>query len=263
MTHGAMRTADARAHRLAQDEADAQASARLRREAALFEHYRRQRTNDDAQSEVPDNDGAQQAESAPHEPAPSPDEGRQAQTGEHDPNDEHHEHGDSPDGSRHDARHDKSAAARATSTASSSARADAQRVLTAMRRVPRVTDACATNAATDTPAQDHTTNRLFDWLAEHTAQLCANAGASLAASWQVRLALDPAVLRACSLELALSQFGLALRFTTADADTASVLYRHRTTLRTRLDAALARREARAPRIDIDIIFDPTTWTTPV
>lgn len=259
MTHGAMRTADARASRLAQDPCDAQASGR---EAALFEHYRRKGAMDDVQNELPDNDGAQEPESAPHESAPSLDDGHQAQTGEHDPNDERNEQGDSREDSRHDSRHDKTAAARTTSTASSSARADAQRVLAAMRRVPLVTDACATNAATDTPTQDHRASHLFDGLADHTAQLCANAGASLTASWQVRLALDPAVLRACSLELALSQFGLALRFTTADADTASVLYRHRTTLRTRLDAALARREARTSRIDIDIILDPTTWTTP-
>ncbi|WDD92580.1 type III secretion system protein SctP [Burkholderia sp. FERM BP-3421] len=97
-------------------------------------------------------------------------------------------------------------------------------------------------------AQQERMVRIADTLAGEIAALCAE---DAGAQWDLSMPLDPALLPATLLHVALSHFDLRLRFETADAATRQLLSTHRALLHARLDTLLA--HLGVPRaIDIDV-----------
>jgi type III secretion control protein HpaP len=97
-------------------------------------------------------------------------------------------------------------------------------------------------------AQQERMVRVADTLAGEIAALCTE---DPGAQWDLSMPLDPALLPATLLHVALSRFDLRLRFETADAATRHLLSTHRALLHARLDTLLD--HLGAPRaIDIDI-----------
>lgn len=100
------------------------------------------------------------------------------------------------------------------------------------------------NATQDVP-------RLVESIVSQVADFCSNPAVLARGSWHITIPIDPALLPACTLSLALSHFDLTLRFDTTDERSRQLILKHAATLRESLEQVMQTRFD-APR-SIEII----------
>lgn len=92
--------------------------------------------------------------------------------------------------------------------------------------------------------------RLIQFLADRVTDFACDEAIRAHGNWSIRIPLDPALLRACTLYLTLSHFDLQLRFETSDDVTKHLISSNSEILKNHLDELLAKHDA--PR-DVEII----------
>jgi hypothetical protein len=116
---------------------------------------------------------------------------------------------------------------------------------------PPGADAARAVAAIQAPANaQQDVHRLVESIVAEVTEFCANPVVLQSGNWQITIPIDPALLPACTLSLALSYFDLTLRFETTDERSRQLILQHAATLRESLEQVLQSRFDNARSVEI-------------
>jgi hypothetical protein len=108
-------------------------------------------------------------------------------------------------------------------------------------------------AAIQAPASaQHDVHRLVESIVAEVTEFCANPVVLQSGNWQITIPIDPTLLPACTLSLALSYFDLTLRFETTDEGSRQLILQHAATLRESLEQVMQSRFEGARSVEINV-----------